>query len=119
MGISSTKTYIHWNYFLSVEADLIELSRFVEFDKKNYKCFSVEMVRLLMAAAAETDVVCKRLCQTINPESEAESINRYRHEIVEAFPMIPAFEVVAPRYGLRLKPWFNWRYQDKPPKWWT
>ena len=63
MSITATKTESHWNYFLSTEADLIELSRFVEFDKKNYKCFSVEMARLLMAAAAETDVVCKQLCR--------------------------------------------------------
>ena len=62
MAITTTKIDSHWNYFLSVEADLLELSRFIEFDKRNYKCFSVEMARLLMAAAAEVDVVCKQLC---------------------------------------------------------
>jgi len=33
--------------------------------------------------------------------------------------MIPRFEVLVPRYGLRLKPWSNWRRRNKPPNWWT
>jgi len=119
MAITATKTDVHWNYFLAAEADLIELSRFVEFDKKNYNCFSVEMARLLMSAAAEVNVVCKQLCKTINSASRAESINQYRDDIVQAFPMIPTFEVLAPRYGLRLKPWASWRRRNNPPIWWT
>jgi hypothetical protein len=119
MSITATKTDPHWNYFLSTEADLIELSRYIEFDKRNYKCFSVEMARLLMAAAAEVDVVCKQLCLAVNPVSRANSINQYRGEILRAFPMIPQFEVLAPRYGLHLKPWLNWRRPNKPPDWWT
>jgi hypothetical protein len=119
MVIKATKTDAHWNYFLAAEADLVELSRFVEFDKKNYNCFSVEMARLLMAAAAEADVVCKQLCKATNPSSRANSINQYRDEIVKAYPMITGFEVLAPRYGLRLKPWSNWRRRNNPPNWWT
>jgi hypothetical protein len=119
MGIRTTGTEIHWNYFLAAEADLIELSRFVEFHPKNYNCFSVEMARLLMASAAEVDVVCKELCKTINAASHSGSIHQYRDEIVHTFPMIPSFEVVLPRYGLRLKPWTNWKRPNNPPAWWT
>jgi hypothetical protein len=119
MGIKLSPTEIHWNYFLSVESDLIELSRFVEFHPKNYNCFSVEMARLLMASAAEVDVVCKELCKNVNSATRADSINQYRDDIVHAFPMIPNFEVLFPRYGLRLKPWTNWRRRKNPPTWWT
>ncbi len=119
MGIRTTPTEMHWNYFLSTEADLIRLSRFIEFHPKNYNCFSVEMARLLMASAAEVDVVCKELCRAINPASRAGSINQYRDEIVHAFPMIPKFEVLMPRHGLRLKPWTNWGRPNNPPAWWT
>jgi hypothetical protein len=117
MVITATKADSHWNYFLSIEADLIELSRFVEFDQRNYDCFSLEMARLLMAAAAEADVVCKQLCKEVNPGSRAGKINQYRDEILRAFPMIPMFEVIAPRYGLHLHPWNNW--PDNSPDWWT
>jgi hypothetical protein len=119
MAIILTKTDAHWNYFLSVEADLERLSRFVEFDERNYECFSVEIARILIAAAAEADVVCKQICRNLNPASSANNINNYRDEIVQAYPVVPCFEVLSPRYGLRLKPWDNWSDSHGVPVWWT
>jgi hypothetical protein len=119
MAIISTKIDAHWNYFLSVEADLLRLSRFIEFDERNYHCFSIENARILIAAAAEVDVVCKQLCQKLDPSSSADNINKYRNEIVRALPVFPHFEVLAPQYGLRLKPWDNWNNPHGVPFWWT
>jgi hypothetical protein len=119
MSITAGETDAHWNYFLSVEADLERLSRYVEFDEANYECFSVEIARILMAAAAEADVVCKQICRKLNPRSKAENIHKYREEIAPAFPVIPRFEVLAPRYQLRLKPWDNWNEPNEAPLWWT
>jgi hypothetical protein len=59
MGINTEKIEPHWNYLLAIERDLDEISRFVEFDEKNFDCFSIEIARLLLASAAEVDVVCK------------------------------------------------------------
>lgn len=119
MAITASDTLLHWNYFLSVEEDIVRLSRFIEFDKRNFYCFSLEIVRLLVAAAAEVDIVCKQICQQINPGSGASSINQYRDEITSVYPAIIEFEVVAPRYGLTLRPWDNWRTPGLPPDWWT
>lgn len=115
----STRIDAHWNYFLSVEADLERLSRFIEFDERNYPCFSVENARILIAAAAEVDVVCKQLCRKINPASSADNIHKYRDEIVPACSVLSRFEVLAPRYGLRLKPWDSWNHPGEAPTWWT
>src|SRR6266446_2109244 len=41
MATISTKTDAHWNYFLSVEADLERLSRFIEFDYRNNGTFQI------------------------------------------------------------------------------
>ncbi len=119
MAIQTTRIDDHWNYFLSVEQDMERLSRFIEFDERNYDCFSLEIVRLLVAAAAETDVVCKQICQYLNPASRAERIDHYRDEIVPAYPVMSRFEVLVPRYGLRLKPWDNWNQPRGVPLWWT
>jgi hypothetical protein len=115
----STKIDAHWNYFLSVEADLERLSRFIEFDERNYPCFSVENARILIAAAAEADVVCRQLCRKIDLASSADNIHKYRDEIVPAYPVLTRFEVLAPRYGLRLKPWDSWSHPGGVPTWWT
>ena len=117
MAIVSINNYIHWTYFLSVEEDLERLSRFIEFNQKNYECFSLEIVRLLMAAAAEVDVVCKRICHGFEPGCNADNINKYREIILPKYPQLATFTVTGPRYGLTLKPWEKWN-SDKNPFWW-
>jgi len=110
---------VHWNYFLSIESDLERLSRFVEFDEANYDCFSVEISRLLIAAAAETDVVCGQICKTLNPSSTADNIHSYRDEITSTYPAITRLEVLAYRHGVRLNPWRDWELPNGVPTWWT
>jgi hypothetical protein len=119
MAIKTGRIEAHWNYFLAIENDLDRLSRYIEFDESNFNCFSIEISRILLASSAEVDVVCKQLCKKINSQSSAETINQYRDEIKGAFPNIPNFKVVLPRYGLELKPWDNWNDINGIPDWWT
>ncbi len=119
MGIHAAKTKAHWNYFLAIERDLDVLSRYVEFDERNFKCFSIEIVRIVLAAGAEVDVVCKLMCRAKDPKSKAETINAYKTEIKSVVPRIPDFQVVVPRFGLTLQPWDEWRSPTGVPHWWT
>ena len=112
-------TNVHWNYFLAIEGDLERLSKFIEFDKENFHCFSIEIARILLSSAAEVDVVCKEICRKLNPISSADSINNYRDEIRMAYPGILNFEVMFPRHGLSLTPWNSWNDSDGVPVWWT
>ncbi|MEK9135666.1 MAG: hypothetical protein AAB393_00980 [Bacteroidota bacterium] len=119
MGIQTHKIEPHWNYLLAIERDLDELSRYVEFDEKNFDCFSIEIARILLASGAEVDVVCKQICRVIDAQSAAESIHRYRSLIKRGFPGISQFVVLLPRFGLRLKPWDEWNKANGVPFWWT
>jgi hypothetical protein len=119
MGIASRTIEPHWNYLLAFDADLVELSRYVEFHENNFNCFSIEIARILLASAAEVDVVSKLLCKTINPKSRAGNIHRYRDTIRPAFPGIASFEVFMPRFGLSLHPWNEWTKKEGVPFWWS
>ena len=119
MGNHVQKVEVHWNYLLSIENVLERISRYVEFDKKNFKCFSIEISQVLMTSAAEVDVVCKQICKKINPRSKARDIHQYRNEIKAAYSAIPKFRVLLPRYGLILRPWSNWQRPNGVPLWWT
>jgi hypothetical protein len=119
MVITSSKIEAHWNYLLAIEGDLERLSRFIEFDEKNFDCFSIEISRILLASGAEVDVVCKQICRKLNSGSSAHNICHYRDEICAAYPHIPDFEVLLPRYGLMLTPWSNWNVSNNPPEWWS
>lgn len=119
MTIQVQKIEIHWNYLVSFETELERISRYVEFDERNFPCFSIELSRVLMAASAEVDVVCKQLCRSLAPNSKAASINSYRDEIQKVYPNIQAFKVLLPRFGLTLVPWHNWQAKNGVPDWWT
>ncbi len=108
----------HWNYLLAIERDLEQLSRYIEFDSKNFHCFSIEIARLLLASAAEVDVVCKQLCLKLSGQSKANNIRKYRTEITGAYKNIMTFNVEIPRFGLTFTPWAEWEKTNEDPEWW-
>lgn len=119
MAIQVQKINSHWHFFLALERDLEQLSRYIEFNESNFTCFSLEIARVLLAAGAEVDVVCKQLCKKLNTASRASKIGPYHSEITTAIPDISKWEVQAPRFGLILHPWDEWSNPDGVPLWWT
>ena len=119
MGIQFESTGLHWNYLLALERDVERLSRYVEFDPRNYGCFSLEIARILMAAGAETDVICRQMCVAISPGSRPLNIRQYRDEIRKVWPDLPNYKVTIDRFGLTLRPWDEWNNNDGIPIWWT
>lgn len=119
MGIATTTIEPHWNYLLAIERDVSELSRYVEFDARNFECFSIEIARTLLACGAEVDVVCKGICAANNPRTRSDNIHAYRKEITKRYADISKFQVTLPRYGLTLTPWDEWKRANGVPFWWT
>ena len=116
MVITVSKTPMHWNYFLAIERDLDVVSRYVEFDRRNFECFSIEIAKILLSAAAEVDVVCQELCRANG--LPVGKIEQHRTGVMNLFPSTRDFQVEIPRHGLQTKPWRDWR-ANEPPLWWT
>lgn len=68
----------HWNYFLALEKDLKNISRYIEFSKDNEETYSIELSHILLSASSEVDVVMKLLCEQIDSSAPRENINNYR-----------------------------------------
>ncbi len=94
------------------------MSRWIDISEANYKCFSVELARLLMTASAEADVLAKLICKNIDSKSKASGILSYQEQIVKEYPRIVNSRVDIPRFGIKLKPWSNWEDEKNPPLWW-
>ena len=124
MAILVRESKVHWNYFLALESDIVRLARFIEFREDNFQTYSIELARLIMAAAAEVDVVAKLVCKKLDPTSRPRNINGYASVILQAdgrrrkVSALTALTVLIPRYGLTLKPWISWT-REAPPLWWT
>lgn len=117
MGIHETTTPIHWNYFLALEEDVAHLARFLELTSANFSSYSIELGRMLFAAASEIDVVAKQYCRKLNATSKAKNIAKYKAEIMERHPAFHRIQVSLPRFGLTLEPWVNWG-ENNQPLWW-
>lgn len=120
MTIKTSGSKLHWNYFIALERDMEAVSRFIEFDSANFDVFSIELARLLFAAASEVDVMPKLICRQVDANSRASSITGYKTELVPAVPSLLTTTVNVPRYGLTLQPWVNWQTPGDHihPDWW-
>lgn len=57
----------YWNYYLSIESQVIEMERFIEFDlKKNGETYSARLQELLQTICSEIDVVGKVLANHLD-----------------------------------------------------
>lgn len=118
--IRTTTSKIHWNYFIALEQDLETVSRYIEFSEDNFKVYSIELARLLFAAASEVDVMAKLLCRRFQPTVRCNNINDYRRVLLGELPEISTTEVFIGRYGLSFKPWENWKQTgNHNPIWWS
>src|SRR5688572_10687644 len=107
----------YWNYFLALEKDLENGSRYIEFSRDNLSTYSIELTHILLSASSEVDVIMKQLCFLIDPVQEASNINHYKDLIQSYLPDIINEEVTIDRFGLSFKPWENWNGAQNPD-WW-
>ena len=113
-----SKSRIHWNYFLALEDDLKEVSRFIEFSEENFSVYSIELAHLLFAASSEVEVVAKQLCKQVDPKSKPKDIDDLRIILMGSeFENIADTPIFAPRFGLKFNPWENWK-SGNSPDWW-
>jgi hypothetical protein len=107
----------YWDYYRTIEDDLITASRYVEFAPTNLSCYSIEFARLLLVTCSELDMVFKVLCKTINPNSRARTIGQYYKEITGRFDLTILKRYVR-RFKLEVQPFIHWT-QKEPPTWWS
>jgi hypothetical protein len=110
-------SFHYWQYFLAIETSLIKTIQYVDLTPNNYKTYSIEFARIFLSASSEIDVICKLLCEKIDPTKRAENINDYRNIITIKYPNFYSMKVLIPKYGIELTPWAKWENQ-KNPDWW-
>jgi len=120
--MSQQLTINYWNYFLALEEDLEQLSRFVEFNPDNFKTYSIELAQLLLTSSSEIDVLLKQICSLIAPKTKVKNIDDYRETLKNnlqtyIFDSFINEKIYIPRYHLVFTPWSLWK-NDDVPEWW-
>ncbi len=107
---------LHWDYYMTLESDLLACRRYVEFHESNMHVHSIEFVRLLLATCSEVEVLAKALCGKLDPSTEHGNIEQYRKTLAEALSLSD-FEVEELQTPTRFKPFLDWAEQNSLT-WW-
>lgn len=107
----------HWNYFLAIENDLENLSRYIEFCDENLGTYSIKLTHILLSASSEVDIIMKQLCAIIDSSTITDNINEYKSVIKSHLVPFINEEISIERYSLTFKPWKNWN-GNQNPYWW-
>lgn len=123
----------HWEYYLVLEKDFLEMERYVAFDlgdnclysgnlvtdTGNSECFSNEFIKQYQAICSEVDVILKSICKEMNPNSTANDMEKYSDEVLNTWAAIVQQKVKMK--DIELQPFLNWAMQPqyKSPDWWT
>lgn len=103
-----------WYYFLSLEQDLSNTSRFVE-PQGQEDVYSFEFAKIIILACTEVESAFKLLCKEIDG-NEYGDIGKYKGVILGRFQNIVDAEVRISRLQKTVKPFENWTFG--PLSWW-
>ncbi|MEG3976953.1 hypothetical protein QT970_20355 [Microcoleus sp. herbarium8] len=121
--------YHYWQYFLNLETDLINTSRYIEFTGvndsnvvNNTQTFSTELLRIFLAVCAECENTLKIILA-----KENSSVNNIKGDIkkkqqaimnISTYRELPNQTIDCPAYSLNFTPWTAWNTPENPPQWW-
>lgn len=114
----------YWHYFISLEDEIVKISKFIEICEDNFSVYSIELTKLLLSICSEVDVVAKLLCKEADiglynkiKGSHNATIETYRTVINTRFPQFHNVNVIIPFYNLSFLPWDAFK-DNVNPEWW-
>ena len=103
-----------WNYFLSIESDLENTSRYIE-PSGQENVHSFEFAKIIILASTEVESVMKAICFELTNEEKG-NIGEYKQVILARFPKITTASVTISRLGKSISPFEGW--DVGPLNWW-
>lgn len=109
-----------WNYFITLENDLVNISRYIELAEDNFSTYSIELEKLLFSACSDFEVVAKELALLMT-DSKPNNIEKIHEFLSSHLHEIFSLEVGIDRYGIKLKPFEDWSKKEEYTllPWWT
>ena len=96
-----------WNYYLSLEKDMSDTSRYVE-PAGQENVYSFEFAKILILTCTEVESVFKILCSKIEPNAAASDISIYKGIILKKYPNITRAETNIDRLNKIIIPFRDW-----------
>lgn len=107
----------YWQYYLNLEDDFSNTTKFVTLDEDNFKTFSIVYQKLLLAVGSECEVLFKELCGF--GSEDFKKISDYKAEIKSRNLMPLDNNVRIMRFSkmMKIAP-LGEEWPEKTPYWW-
>lgn len=105
-----------WNYYLSLERDMDNTSRYIE-PLGQEDVYSFEFAKLIILSCTEIESVFKKICFVITNNQVEGNISSYKEIILGKYPKITKARVFVLRLGKILEPFKGW--DEGKLEWWT
>lgn len=96
-----------WNYYLSLEQDLSNTSRYIE-PQGQEDVHSFEFAKILILACTEVESVFKAICFEITKKQPTGNIGKYKEIILGNYPRIVEATVLVSRLDKNIRPFSEW-----------
>ena len=113
MYVRFNKPIHHWNYFLSIEEELINTSQFVEFDLDNLKTFSIEYTKIILEACAEVDVLLTQIGKIFDQTKSQPNFKDHFKIIKANVHSLITEKLCIDQYGIDIHPYEEWKIDKK------
>lgn len=107
MAITETELNGIWNYYLSLEADMANTSRYIE-PAGQENVYSFEFAKLLILSCTEVESVLKIICCEIEGRQVRGNMDVYRETVLRRYPKIVQSTVYVSRLGKNIEPFAAW-----------
>jgi len=113
MHIRFKNPTLHWNYFLSIEAEFIETLKFVEIDKDNFKTFSTAYTKIILSACSEIDVLLKQIGKFFGQKKDRPNFGDHLKFVDKYLTTLKTETIYTNGYDIVISPFEGWTQKDE------
>lgn len=107
----------YWNYYIELENELLDISKYIPIDKLNKNTFSFKYMKLIFSICSELDTVFKVFMEFKGKGINQPRMDDYKLFMKENFPDFSSEIILCNRLN-ELKPFENWDLNNSSPLWW-
>lgn len=108
---------LFWNYYIMIEDNVVNLSRYIDFRDSNLKTCSNEIISQLLNIGSEIDVLCKEIC--ILKATDKKEMKTYSDWFIKNINNIDTLKISVRNTSLGIQPFKQWKKEDPEVlPWW-
>ena len=118
MSLNSLESFnSYWNYYIELENELLDISKYIPIDKLNKNTFSFKYMKLIFSICSELDTVFKEFMEFKGIYKNQPNMNDYKIFMRDNFQNFSSEIILCNRLN-ELKPFENWDLNDSSSLWW-